>query len=284
VKYAFIKANPSSLPLQAYCTLFQVSHSGYYAWLKRKPSQGELANRRIDTKIKSLFTEHKQRIGSPRMTLDLKDSGETCSQNRVARRMKALGLRALAKRKHKVTTDSNHTKPLYENVLNRDFTTTAINQKWAGDITYIHTEEGWLYLAVIIDLYSRAVIGWSMDKRMKSSLVCDALSMALYRRNNPKGVIVHSDRGFQYCSHAYRALFEKHALIGSISRRGNCWDNAISESFFHTLKVELVHQQVYSTRLIAKQSLFQYIEGYYNHKRRHSSIGYQSPSQFEMAA
>ena len=284
MKYAFIKTNQSMLTVKVCCHLFGVSCSGYYAWLKRKPSQQALANRRLDTKIKALFAEHQQRAGSPRITRDLKEAGEPCSENRVARRMKKLGLRALAKRKFKVTTDSEHNKPIYDNVLNRDFTTRAINQKWAGDITYIHTVEGWLYLAVIIDLHSRAVIGWSMNKRMKASLVCDALAMALRHRNYPKKVIVHSDRGSQYCSKRYRKLIKQYGLIGSMSRKGNCWDNAISESFFHTLKVELVHQQQYQTRLQAKQSLFQYIEGYYNRKRRHSAIGYNYPMQFEKAA
>lgn len=198
--------------------------------------------------------------------------------------MKALCLRALAKRKFKVTTDSEHNKPIYENVLNRDFTTTATNQKWAGDITYINTQEGWLYLAIIIELHSRAIIGWSMDKRMKATLVCDALKMALQRKHFPKKVLVHSDRGSQYCSKQYRKLIKENHLVGSMSRKGNCWDNAISESFFHSLKIELVHQQCYLTRLMAKQSLFQYIEGYYNRRRRHSAIGYRYPMQVDMTA
>lgn len=284
MKYAFIKTNQKDFSVQLCCELFGVSRSGYYAWSKRKPSQRALANRRLDTKIRALFSAHEQRAGSPRITLDLQEDGELCSVNRVARRMKVLGLRALAKRKFKVTTDSEHNKPIYDNIMNRDFTTTAINQKWAGDITYIHTQEGWLYLAIVIDLHSRAVIGWAMDKRMKAGLVCDALTMALQRRHYPKGVVVHSDRGSQYCSKQYRNLIKRYQLIGSMSRKGNCWDNAISESFFHTLKVELVHQQHYLTRLAAKQSLFQYIEGYYNRKRRHSAIQYQSPIPFEMAA
>ena len=284
MKYAFIKTNQQDFSVQLCCELFGVSRSGYYAWSKRKPSQRAIANRRLDIKIKALFAEHDKRAGSPRITLDLCDDGELCSVNRVARQMKVLGLCALAKRKFNVTTDSEHSKPIYDNILGRDFTTTAINQKWAGDITYIHTQEGWLYLAVVIDLHSRAVIGWAMDKRMKAGLVCDALTMALQRRHYPTGVIVHSDRGSQYCSKQYRKVIKRYQLIGSMSRKGNCWDNAISESFFHTLKVELVHEQNYVTRLAAKQSLFQYIAGYYNRKRRHSSIQYQSPIQFEMAA
>jgi transposase InsO family protein len=284
VKYAFIKDNHKAFSVQLCCELLKVSRSGYYGWLNHKSSQRELNNQRLDTKIKVLYAEHKQRSGSPRITVDLNASGEHCSENRVARRMKALGLRALAKRKFKVTTDSDHNKPVYENELNRDFTTTATNQKWAGDITYIHTQEGWLYLAIIIDLHSRAIIGWSMDKRMKAELVCHALKMALQRKHYPKKVLVHSDRGSQYCSKQYRKLIKDNQLVGSMSRKGNCWDNAISESFFHTLKIELVHQQCYLTRLMAKQSLFQTIEGYYNRKRRHSAIGYRYPMQVDMAA
>ena len=284
MKYAFIKDNHKVFSVHLCCELFKVSRSGYYSWLSRNSSQRELNNQRLDTKIKVLYNEHKQRAGSPRLTIDLNASGERCSENRVARRMKALCLRALAKRKFKVTTDSEHNKPIYENVLNRDFTTTATNQKWAGDITYINTQEGWLYLAIIIELHSRAIIGWSMDKRMKATLVCDALKMALQRKHFPKKVLVHSDRGSQYCSKQYRKLIKENHLVGSMSRKGNCWDNAISESFFHSLKIELVHQQCYLTRLMAKQSLFQYIEGYYNRRRRHSAIGYRYPMQVDMTA
>lgn len=284
MKYEFIANHQGQFIINICCDVLQVSRSGYYDWRKRKPSNQELSNRNLDRRIRELFTQQKQRAGSPRITKDLKAEGFSCSENRVARRMKHLTLRALAKRKYKVTTDSDHDKPLYDNVLNRDFTTTTINQKWAQDITYIHTQEGWLYLAVVLDLHSRAVIGWSMNKRMKASLVCDALTMALRRRNYPNNVLVHSDRGSQYCSKRYRKLIENHQLIGSMSRKGNCWDNAIAESFFHTLKVELVQQDIYLTRLMAKQTLFQYIEGYYNRKRRHSAIGYNYPIQFEMAA
>jgi len=284
MKYEFIAKHQGQFAIDVCCDVLQVSRSGYYDWHKRKPSNRELSNRNLDARITALFAQHKQRVGSPRVTKDLQAEGFSCSENRVARRMKHLRLRALARLKYKVTTDSDHDKPLYANVLNRDFNTTNTNQKWAQDITYIPTQEGWLYLAVVLDLHSRAVIGWSMNKRMKASLACDALTMALRCRNYPKNVLVHSDRGSQYCSKRYRKLIENHQLIGSMSRKGNCWDNAIAESFFHTLKVELVQQQSYLTRLMAKISLFQYIEGYYNCQRRHSAIGYHYPRQFEMAA
>jgi len=266
------------------CELLSVSRSGYYDWLRHAPGKRALANKSLDLKIKEVYMDNCKRYGAPRITKALKMKGESCSHTRIARRMKHLGLKALAKKKFKVTTDSEHSKPIFNNILNRDFSTTDINQKWAGDITYIRTEEGWLYLAVIIDLHSRSVIGWSMSKRMKKKLVCDALMMALFKRKFPVGVIIHSDRGSQYCSDKYRRIIKDYQLIGSMSRRGNCWDNAISESFFHTLKVELVHENHYKTREEARLSIFQYIESYYNQKRIHSAIDYRTPYEVECAA
>ena len=264
MKYAFIKENQREFSVLLMCQLFSVSRSGFYAWIIRTPSKRDQANKMLDVKIKSVFAKHKQRYGSPRITRELKKQKEICSDTRVARRMKVLNIKAVAKRKFKVTTDSSHALPVYKNVLNRDFGTTNINQKWCADISYVRTDEGWLYLAVVIDLYSRAVIGWSMNDRMNKALVCDALTMALFRRKFPKDVIMHTDRGSQYCSIRYQNLLKDNRLIGSMSRKGNCWDNAIAESFFHTLKVELVHTERYATREHAKQSIFQYIEGYYN--------------------
>ncbi len=216
-----------------------------------------------------------------RLTDELREQGEHCSKNRVARRMKSLGLKAKAKKKFKVTTDSVHHVPVAANVLNRDFIASGANQKWVGDISYIWTNEGWLYLAVVIDLYSRAVIGWSLQATMSRQLVCDVLTMALYRRNFPRNVLFHSDRDSQYCSHEYQQLLKKYNFICSMSRKGNCWDNAVAESFFHTLKTELIYSVKYETREIAKQSIFQYIETYYNRVRRHSTIGSMAPMAFE---
>jgi putative transposase len=201
-----------------------------------------------------------------RITKALKALKIACSKNRVARRMKCLNLRAKARRKFKATTDSAHNLPAFTNVLNRDFKAQKINQKWVGDITYIPTKEGFLYLAVVMDLYSRAIIGWSMSASLQKDLVCNALTMALFRRRFPKGVIVHSDRGSQYCSEKYRQILRKNNLIGSMSRKGNCWDNAPSESFFHSLKVELMQQNMFDNRDEAKTQIFNYIEGYYNIK------------------
>lgn len=284
MKYGFIQEHKQEFCIIVMCCVLGVSSSGFYDWLKHTPSKREEANNDLDNNIKSIFAEHNMRYGAPRITRALNAINKPCSHNRVARRMKTMNLKAVAKRKFKVTTDSEHSKPIYKNVLNRDFSTTTINQKWCGDITYVRTVEGWMYLAVIIDLHSRAVIGWSMDKTMKQELVCNALLMALYRRKFPVEVIIHSDRGSQYCSNKYRKLIEKNGLIGSMSRKGNCWDNAISESFFHTLKVELVHQCTYSTRELAKKSIFKYIEEYYNRKRMHSAIDYRTPIEVELTA
>lgn len=266
------------------CEVLGVSRSGYYKWLTWRPSQRDQANKLLDEQIRLVYRENKQRYGSPRITRALQAQSIPCSHTRVERRMKKMGLQATAKRKFKVTTDSQHNKAIFENVLNRDFTTTGVNQKWVGDITYILTDEGWLYLAVIIDVHSRAVIGWSMSQRMKKELVCDALLMALFKRKFPKNVIMHSDRGSQYCSKKYRKIIKQNKLIGSMSRKGNCWDNAIAESFFHTLKTELVRLNRYKTRSDAKQSIFQYIEGYFNLRRMHSAIDYKAPIELELAA
>ena len=265
------------------CSFFNVSRSGYYSWLNRTPSKRELGNKELDQKIIAVFEANKSRYGAPRVYRLLEAQGDIYSLNRVARRTQKMNLKAIAKKKFKVTTDSEHTKPIYDNILNRDFTTTKINQKWCGDISYVRTEEGWMYLVVIIDLHSRAVIGWSMESSMTKDLVCNALIMALFKRKFPSRVIIHSDRGSQYCSDKYRKLIKYNKLIGSMSRKGNCWDNAIAESFFHTLKVELVHENRYKTIEEAKSSIFRYIEQYYNRTRLHSAIDYKAPIDVELA-
>jgi transposase InsO family protein len=195
--------------------------------------------------------------------------------------MQALGLKGIQAQKFKRTTDSSHGKLVAPDLINQDFTAAAPNQKWVSDLTYIWTGEGWLYLAVIMDLYSRAIIGWSMGKRMTQQLMCDALTMAVFHRGFPRSVIIHSDRGSQYCSRAYQRLIKMMGLRCSMGRRATCYDNAAMESFFHTLKVELIHRERYQTRQSAKRAIFAYIEVYYNRKRKHSAIGYQTPIQFE---
>ena len=235
-----------------------------------------------DKHIKDIFDNSKQRYGAERIQAELLATGESANIKTIRCSMKRQGLVPKAARKFKMTTDSNHKQPVAPNLLAQDFTAVSPNQKWVGDITYLFTSEGWLYLAVIIDLYSRAVIGWSMNSRMTSELVCDALKMALFRRGFPKHVIVHSDRGSQYCSKDYCALITKHELRQSMSRKGNCWDNACAESFFHSLKVEALQYEPIKDRELMRQSVFEYIEVDYNRTRRHSANGYLSPEEFEL--
>lgn len=269
------------------CTMsrvLKVSRGGYYAWVVRQtrglsPRAAKRQSR--DALIHETFVRHKGRNGSPRVTRDLHDAGEHCDRKTVADSMRRQGLRARAAKKFKVTTDSKHDLPVAPNRLNRHFSAAAPNQKWVSDISYLWTDEGWLYLAVIIDLYSRSVIGWSLSNRMTRQLVCDALMMALWRRGFPKEVLVHSDRGSQYCSNEYQQLLSDHHLICSMSRKGNCWDNAVAESFFHTLKVELIRDERFQTRKQLQQTVFEYIEVDYNRNRRHSAIGNISPMAFE---
>ena len=258
-----------------------IERSGYYAWLKRKPGVQMKLNEDLDKKIASIFKKHQSRYGVNRITDELRENGEICSKNRVARRMRHLNLQAKARKKFKVTTDSKHNLPVAQNILNRDFTAQAPNEKWCGDISYVWTEEGWMYLAVVIDLYSRSVIGRSIQSTMSRKLVCDALVMALWRRGFPRGVLFHSDRGSQYCSSDYQKILTSFGFVCSMSRKGNCWDNAIAESFFHTLKTELVYTERYKSREMAKQSIFHYIEVYYNRVRRHSANGSMAPEVFE---
>jgi transposase InsO family protein len=241
------------------CYIFNVSRSGYYAWLNRPVSNRKQKNKQLGDNITHIYIKHKGKYGCPRITKELNKTGLSCGKNRVYNLMNKLKLKAKNKRKFKATTDSNHNLPIYENIINRDFTATAINQKWFSDISYIETNEGWLYLAVIIDVYSRAIIGWSMSENIDKKLVCNALTMALWRRQFPKGVILHSDRGSQYCSKEYQNMLKNNQFICSMSRKGNCWDNAIAETFFHTLKTELVYDHKYKTREEAKNSIFNYI-------------------------
>ena len=282
MKYALIKENAHLWPIETQCRVYGVSSNGYRSWRDKKPSKRALENQKLDTKIQGIYDDHKGRYGAPRITDELNDQGLKVNKKRVANRMKVLNLKGKQARKFKVTTDSNHQSPIADNLLNQDFTATDINQKWAGDITYVWTKSGWLYLAVIIDLFSRQVIGWSLSNRINKELVCNALQMALWRRGFPKGVIVHTDRGSQYCSKKYQKLLKDNQLICSMSGKGCCYDNAVSETFFHTLKVECLFDYCFTTREDAKQTIFEYIEVYYNRKRKHSTIGYKTPAQYEL--
>jgi transposase InsO family protein len=269
--------------VSAMSRVLQVSRGGFYAWRRRRdnPSSRQQRRKQLDEAVKKAFGARKGRSGSPRLVRDLADAGHAHDRKTVAESMRRQGLRAKATKKFKATTNSNHNLPVAPNLLQQDFTATRPNQKYVGDITYLWTEEGWLYLAVVIDLYSRLVVGWAMSERMTAQLVCDALQMALWRRRKPTGVIVHSDRGSQYCSGAYQQLIREHALICSMSARGNCYDNACAESFFHSLKVEAIHGERFATREEMRQAVFEYIEVDYNRTRRHSANGFISPEAFE---
>jgi putative transposase len=263
--------------------VLKVSRSGFYDWRKRQrqPSSRQQRKERLDEAVKQTFELKKGRSGSPGLTRDLADAGQRYDRKTVAESMRRQALRAKAARKFKATTNSKHDLPVAPNRLQQDFTATAPNQKYVSDITYLWTDEGWLYLATVIDLYSRLVVGWAMSERMTAQLVCDALQMALWRRRMPSGIIVHSDRGSQYCSAAYQILIKKQGLLCSMSAKGCCYDNACAESFFHTLKVEVIHGERFTTREIMRQTVFEYIEVDYNRTRRHSANGYISPQAFE---
>lgn len=284
MRYQFIKENKDDFNIEHLCQQLEVSRSGYYAWLNRPESRRAHQNRRLIKTIKDNFEESRSTYGYRRIHRCLQAQGETCSKHRVARLMKRHQLQPKTKKKFKATTNSKHKLPIHKNHLQRDFTPGQINQAWVSDITYIATNEGWLYLAVVMDLYSRQIIGWAMDNRMTETLVVDALRMALFRRHIASGLLLHSDRGSQYASGAYQTLLKNHGIICSMSRKGNCWDNAPMESFFRSLKVESIYQQPFKTREEAKMTIFDYIEVFYNRQRRHSTLNYLSPVDYEISA
>ncbi|OJH77005.1 Integrase core domain protein [Vibrio vulnificus] len=263
--------------------VFGVSRSGFYYWIKHryKAIQREANRQELDIKVKEAFDSSKGRDGARRIQKELAENGNSHNVKTITASMKRQDLTPKAARKFKCTTDSKHKMPIAPNLLAQDFNAAAPNQKWAGGITYVATSEGWLYLAVIIVLYSRQVVGWSMDTKMTATLVCDALSMALFRRGFPEQVIVHSVRGSQYCSKDYRDLMTAYNLKQSMSRKGNCWDKACVESFFHSMKVEAIQYEPIMTRDEMRQAIFKYIEVDYNRTRRHSVLGYLSPVNFE---
>lgn len=276
-----VRTQEDQFPASLMCRMLSVSRSGYYNWKRRKPSDRRQANQLLSIEVKRIFDQEKERSGSPRITKLLQAEGRAVGRHRVARIMRSHGWRAKAAKKYKATTNSNHSLPVAPNLWAQNFSADAPDQKRVSDITYIWTDEGWLYLAVVLELYSRRVIGWAIAERMTATLVCEALIMALYRHHSPNDVIVHSDRGSQYCSIAYQKLFKKHQLICSMSKKGDCYDNAAMESWNHSFKVEAIHGERFSTRFDAKQLVFEYIEVYYNRKRLHSKRGYVSPDTFE---
>lgn len=282
MKFRFIREHLPQFPLEAACEILQVSRSGYYAWRHRPASRR--ADRRVQLalQIRLAHQESRRVYGSPRIYRALRGQGVSVCQNTVAKVMRMAGIRAKTKKKFVPrTTQSVHEQPVAENLLDRQFAADAPNQKWATDITYIATEEGWLYLAGVQDLFSRKIVGWAMAEHMRADLVGEALEMAITHRRPGQGLLHHSDRGSQYASDDYRKILKDHAMTASMSGRGQCWDNACVESFWGTLKTELVHHERYATRAAARQSIFEYIEVFYNRKRMHSSLGYLSPEQFE---
>jgi transposase InsO family protein len=266
------------------CRVLEVSRAGYYAWRKRRPSEAEVRREEVAEEIATIHTQVKGRYGSPRVHAELVARGHGCCVNFVAKLMREAGIAAKTKRKFKQTTDSNHALPVAANVLDRQFDPEEPNARWCADITYVPTRAGWLYLAVVEDLFSRMVVGWAMAETMTSRLVVDALEMALARRCVLKGssvLVLHSDRGSQYASEHYQRRLKQERIECSMSRRGDCWDNAPMESFFASLKKELIHHEDYTTREQARASIFEYIEAFYNRVRRHSALGYIAPAEYE---
>jgi transposase InsO family protein len=277
-----MKTIESDYPLTDGCRALGVSRSGYYAWDRREPSPRAQANQTLTEEISDLFEQRQQRYGSPRITRELRQRGRVCGENRVARLMRENRLNATPKRRFRVlTTNSDHDLPIAPNRLADVSEITRPNQVWVGDITYVSTDEGWLYLAGILDAYSRRVVGWAMSDNLETELPLTALRMALRHRGPSSGVLHHSDRGCQYASDRYREQLMASALVPSMSRSGNCYDNAMMESFWATLKRELVYRRRFATRAEASRAIFEYIEVFYNRERLHSSLGYQSPVDFE---
>ena len=281
MSYAFIDEHKSEWAISRMCDALGVSSAGYYCWRDRDASPLQQRREKMLVEIHTVHAEYKARYGSPRMHAELVDRGHDCCVNTVARVMREAGIAAKTKRKFLQTTDSNHQLPVADNLLDRQFDPKQRNESWVADITYIPTREGWLYLAVVEDLFSRMVVGWSMDATMTSRLVVDALEMAVLHRLPGSELVAHSDRGSQYASEHYQRLLSNEGIECSMSRRANCWDNAPMESFFASLKKELVHHEDYTTREEARASIFEYIELFYNRVRRHSTLGYLSPANYE---
>jgi putative transposase len=285
MRYQAMRDHEERVPVRVMCRALAVSPAGYYAWAARPESRRTAANRRLVTMIRAIHTESRNTYGSPRIHATLQAQGQRVSTHRVARLMRAGRIRAKTVKKWRATTDSAHLYPVVPNTLNRQCAVAAPNQIWAGDITYVWTAEGWLYLAVVLDLYSRRVIAWGMGSRLTQELVAGTLTMAMEHRRPASGLLHHTDRGAQYAAILYREMLAGHGLTASMSRRGNCWDNAVVESFFATLKPELLlNAHPYSTGQEVRGAIFEYVEGFYNRARRHSTLGYLSPAEFERRA
>jgi transposase InsO family protein len=281
VKYAFVQRHEKIYPIEVMCKVLRASRSGYYVWRQRRVSPRQLRRQELLEQIIKIYDDSRGNYGSPRITRELRKNGIVVNRKTVEELMKENSIQAKRKKKFKATTNSNHNLPIAKNLLKRNFKTEKLNQAWVGDITYIPTEEGWLYLATCIDLFSRKVVGWSMSSRMTADIVVDAFRMALFRQKRNAPQIMHSDRGSQYASDAFRDELKLHGCKQSMSRKGDCWDNAVAESFFGSLKTELVHHEKYKTREAARLSIFDYIEMFYNRRRLHSFLNYLSPEEFE---
>ena len=281
MRFALIDAKKADVPVETACAVLGVSASGFYAWKSRPASARQTDDMIVLAHIRAEFSTSNETYGSPRMHAELQESGLTIGRHRVARLMSENGMKARQKTRFKKTTDSDHGGPVASNVLDQDFTADGPDQKWGVDISYVWTAEGWLYLAIVLDLFSRRIVGWQLSDRMKRGLAMGALQRAINLRRPPPGLIHHSDRGSQYCSDDYRRMLRDYGFIASMSGRGNCYDNAMVETVFKTLKSELIWRTAFTSRDQASKAIGQYIEGFYNPRRRHSSLGYVSPATFE---
>ena len=285
MKYAFIREHAEEYPVTRQCQVLAVAESGYYAWRRGQLSAHQQADGQLLREIRDIYQQNRRLYGSPRIHAELKKRGWHCSRKRVARLMRQANLRSVRQPHRRVqTTDSKHPYPVAANILNRQFEAQRPNQKWVADITYIPTQAGWLYLATVLDLFSRRVVGWAMSAHCDTTLVHNALHMALSQRQPQAALLHHSDRGSQYAAHDYQALLAQHPITVSVSRKANCYDNAVMESFFHTLKAECVDLHVFHSRIHARSVIFEFLEVYYNRQRLHSSLGYCTPAAFEAAA
>jgi len=281
-RYRFIAEHRTRWSVAEMCHVLEVSRSGFYAWQTRPESSRAAETRRLDADIRRLFKAHKERAGSPKITRLLRQEGWRVGENRVARRMREMGLRSKVRRAYRTTTNSRHDHPVAPNRLQREFTAQGPDQVYVSDMTYIRTRNGWLYLTIIVDLYSRLVVGWALSDSLSHKAVLKALRRAIGRRHPSRGLIFHSDRGVQYACTGFRKALKTQGFLSSMSRKGDPWDNAVAESFFHILKSELVHHTMWEGYADAHRDLFEYIEVYYNTMRLHSTLGYQTPAQFEL--
>ena len=283
MKYQFIAEHATEYPVRRQCQVLEISESGYYAWCKREPSERQQADEQLLSEIQVIYQQHQHRYGSPRIHAALKKQGWRCSRKRVARLMRQTHLRSVRQRRRVQTTDSKHSYPVAANILNRQFEAQQPNQKWVSDMTFIPTQQGWLYLAAVLDLFSRKIVGWAMSANCDTALVQNALHMALSQRHPTADLLHHSDRGSQYAAHAYQDLLAHHHITVSMSRTGNCYDNAVMESFFRTLKAECVDLHIFQSHAHARSVIFEFLEVYYNRQRLHSTLGYCTPAAFEAA-